>query len=147
MTNEYDFDVTGKAADERGRVLKVNGEEIAVSEAVYRAYWQQREHEKYLQKRAAARELSWQGLEEIGMPVEAHVAERAEDEERYAALHEAMATLEPEMQEALWALVCGETTEQALACAWGISQPAVYKRKTKALKALRALLEGGGVTR
>ena len=128
-----------------------------VAPEVFREYHRARNHDRYVMRKARLRERSYDAREQQGISESAyldHLTARqslevfaADEGARYAALHEAMATLEPEMQEALWALACGETTEQALACAWGISQPAVYKRKTKALKALRALLEGGGVTR
>lgn len=129
------------------RVLKLRDEhsrriiaEVAVTEAVYRAYYQEREHASYLAAKARQHELSWNRLEEeSGMPVDAHLAARgaALDEAVRQSLRDALATLAPEMREALWQLVCGETTERALAQRWGISQPAVHRRKQRALRQLR----------
>lgn len=133
------------------RVLKLRDEhsrrvvaEVVVSEAVYHAYYQEREHASYLAAKARRYELSWNQLtEECGMPVEVHLAPGAGtlDADRHQALEEALALLTPEMREALWQLVCGETTERALAQRWGISQPAVHRRKQRALQKLRHYLE------
>lgn len=133
------------------RVLKLRDEhshrvvtEVVVSEAVYRAYYQEREHASYLAAKARRHELSWNQLaEEYGMPVEVHLAADAGtlDADGHQALEEALALLTPEMREALWQLVCGETTERALAQRWGISQPAVHRRKQRALQKLRHYLE------
>lgn len=133
------------------RVLKLRDEhsrrvvaEVVVSEAVYRAYYQEREHASYLAAKARRHELSWNQLaEECGMPVEVHLAAGAGrlDADLHQALEEALALLTPEMREALWQLVCGETTERALAQRWGISQPAVHRRKQRALQKLRHYLE------
>lgn len=133
------------------RVLKLRDEhsrrvvaEVVVSEAVYRAYYQEREHASYLAAKARRHELSWNQLaEESGMPVEVHLASGAGtlDADGHQALEEALALLTPEMREALWQLVCGETTERALAQRWGISQPAVHRRKQRALQKLRHYLE------
>ena len=41
-------------------------EEVVVTEEVYRAYWQEVEHARWLEKQARSREISWQGVS--GMP-------------------------------------------------------------------------------
>ncbi|MEE0511637.1 MAG: sigma factor-like helix-turn-helix DNA-binding protein [Peptococcaceae bacterium] len=142
------------AAASGSRVLKLRDEhshrvlaEVVVSEAVYRAYYQEREHASYLAAKARRHELSWNQLaDECGMPVEAHMAQSGHtlDAGQRQALDEALALLSPEMREALWQLVCGETTERALAQRWGISQPAVHRRKQRALQKLRHYLEASG---
>lgn len=66
------------------------------------------------------------------------------EEGLYEALHEAMATLDERMQEALWALACGETTERALAEEWQLSKSTFHDRKVRALKLLRAELVARG---
>ena len=118
--------------------------EVAVTEAVYRAYYQEQEHASYLAAKARQHELSWNQLEEErGMPVDAHLAANDDslDEMMRQSLYDALETLTPEMREALWQLVCGETTERALAKRWGISQPAVHRRKQRALRQLREQME------
>ena len=70
---------------------------------------------RYLAKKARARECSYDAKESQGISAMAYLdhltaryAQEAPVEEGlYEALHEAMATLDERMQEALWALACG----------------------------------------
>ena len=85
-----------------------------VTEDVYRAYWQEVEHARWLEKQARSHEISWQGVS--GMPDEDtlsfHAAQKPPDPEsaaQSAALREALAAEPPELVEALWALANGET--------------------------------------
>ena len=57
-------------------------------------------------------------------------------------LHTALSLLTPEERALTQALFFDERKESELAMELGISQPAVYKRKTKILKKLKLLLEG-----
>ena len=57
-------------------------------------------------------------------------------------LHTALSLLTPEERALIQALFFEERKESELAVELGISQPAVYKRKTKILKKLKLLLEG-----
>lgn len=128
-----------------------------VAPEVFREYHRARNHDRYVMRKARLRERSYDAREQQGISESAyldHLTARqslevfaADEGARYAALHEAMATLEPEMQEALWALACGETTEQALASEWAVSQSTVCRRKQKALRTLRAWLEAHGYER
>ena len=104
-----------------------------VTEDVYRAYWQEVEHARWLEKQARSREISWQGVPD--MPDEDtlsfHAAQKPPDPEsaaQSAALREALATEPPELVEALWALANGEKTQQEIAAEMGLSQRAVGKQ-------------------
>ena len=104
-----------------------------VTEEVYRAYWQEVEHARWLEKQARSREISWQGVPD--MPDEDtlsfHAAQKPPDPEsaaQSAALREALATEPPELVEALWALANGEKTQREIAEEWGTTQPAVQQR-------------------
>ena len=104
-----------------------------VTEDVYRAYWQEVEHARWLEKQARSREISWQGVPD--MPDEDtlsfHAAQKPPDPEsaaQSAALQEALAAEPPELVEALWALANGEKTQQEIAEEWGTTQPAVQQR-------------------
>ena len=84
-----------------------------VTEEVYRAYWQEVEHARWLEKQARSREISWQGVPD--MPDEDtlsfHAAQKPPDPEsaaQSAALQEALAAEPPELVEALWALANGK---------------------------------------
>ena len=117
-----------------------------VTEEVYRAYWQEVEHARWLEKQARSREISWQGVPD--MPDEDtlsfHAAQKPPDPEsaaRSAALREALAAEPPELVEALWALANGEKTQDEIAKEWGTTQPAVQQRLSNLRSRLKKKLK------
>ena len=117
-----------------------------VTEEVYRAYWQEVEHARWLEKQARSREISWQGVPD--MPDEDtlsfHAAQKPPDPEsaaQSAALREALATEPPELVEALWALANGEKTQREIAKEWGTTQPAVQQRLSNLRSRLKKKLK------
>ena len=113
-----------------------------VTEDVYRAYWQEVEHARWLEKQARSRESSWQGVPD--MPDEDtlsfHAAQKPPDPEsaaRSAALQEALAAEPPELVEALWALANGEKTQREIAEEWGVPRRTVSWKINQALERLR----------
>ena len=113
-----------------------------VTEDVYRAYWQEVEHARWLEKQARSHEISWQGVPD--MPDEDtlsfHAAQKPPDPEsaaQSAALQEALATEPPELVEALWALANGEKTQQEIAEEWGVPRRTVSWKINQALERLR----------
>ena len=117
-----------------------------VTEEVYRAYWQEVEHARWLEKQARSREISWQGVPD--MPDEDtlsfHAVQKPPDPEsaaQSAALQEALATEPPELVEALWALANGEKTQREIAKEWGTTQPAVQQRLSNLRSRLKKKLK------
>ena len=117
-----------------------------VTEDVYRAYWQEVEHARWLEKQARSHEISWQGVSD--MPDEDtlsfHAAQKPPDPEsaaQSAALREALAAEPPELVEALWALANGEKTQREIAKEWGVSQSTVSRRLEKLCENLRMKLD------
>ena len=113
-----------------------------VTEEVYRAYWQEVEHARWLEKQARSREISWQGVPD--MPDEDtlsfHAAQKPPDPEsaaQSAALQEALAAEPPELVEALWALANGEKTQREIAEEWGVPRRTVSWQINQALERLR----------
>ena len=113
-----------------------------VTEDVYRAYWQEVEHARWLEKQARSREISWQGVPD--MPDEDtlsfHAAQKPPDPEsaaQSAALREALATEPPELVEALWALANGEKSQREIAEEWGVPRRTVSWKINQALERLR----------
>ena len=113
-----------------------------VTEDVYRAYWQEVEHARWLEKQARSREISWQGVPD--MPDEDtlsfHAAQKPPDPEsaaQSAALREALATEPSELVEALWALANGEKTQREIAEEWGVPRRTVSWKINQALERLR----------
>lgn len=117
-----------------------------VTEDVYRAYWQEVEHARWLEKQARSHEISWQGVPD--MPDEDtlsfHAAQKPPDPEsaaQSAALQEALAAEPPELVEALWALANGEKTQREIADEWDVSQSTVSRRLEKLCENLRMKLD------
>ena len=117
-----------------------------VTEEVFRAYWQEVEHARWLEKQARSREISWQGVPD--MPDEDtlsfHAAQKPPDPEsaaQSAALREALAAEPPELVEALWALANGEKTQDEIAKEWGTTQPAVQQRLSNLRSRLKKKLK------
>ena len=113
-----------------------------VTEEVYRAYWQEVEHARWLEKQARSREISWQGVPD--MPDEdtlsfhaAHEPPDPESAAQSAALQEALAAEPPELVEALWALANGEKTQREIAEEWGVPRRTVSWQINQALERLR----------
>lgn len=113
-----------------------------VTEDVYRAYWQEVEHARWLEKQARSHEISWQGVPD--MPDEDtlsfHAAREppsAESAAQSAALREALAAEPPELVEALWALANGEKTQREIAEEWGVPRRTVSWKINQALERLR----------
>ena len=113
-----------------------------VTEEVYRAYWQEVEHARWLEKQARSREISWQGVPD--MPDEdtlsfhaAHEPPDPESAAQSAALQEALAAEPPELVEALWALANGEKTQDEIAEEWGVPRRTVSWKINQALERLR----------
>lgn len=113
-----------------------------VTEDVYRAYWQEVEHARWLEKQARSHEISWQGVSD--MPDEdtlsfhaAHEPPDPESAAQSAALREALAAEPPELVEALWALANGEKTQREIAEEWGVPRRTVSWKINQALERLR----------
>ena len=113
-----------------------------VTEEVYRAYWQEVEHARWLEMQARSREISWQGVPD--MPDEDtlsfHAAQKppsVESAAQSAALQEALAAEPPELVEALWALANGEKTQREIAEEWGVPRRTVSWKINQALERLR----------
>lgn len=120
-----------------------------VTEEVYRAYWQEVEHARWLEKQARSREISWQGVPD--MPDEDtlsfHAAQKPPDPEsavQSAALQEALAAEPPELVEALWALANGEKTQDEIAEEWGTTRQNVQIRIRRLRERLKKKLKNFG---
>ncbi|MFP5527934.1 hypothetical protein ACLGL1_05580 [Peptococcus simiae] len=130
------------------KTIYINHTAVPVSEAVYRAYWQSHEQARYQDRLAASHSWSLTDLAASGVPEDALTPLSVPGGEAdylarldRAALEKALATLSPTVQDRLWQLVLGETTERALAKDLGLSPAAIHKRKHRALARLRAALE------
>lgn len=115
---------------------------VPVSEEVYRAWWQETEHARYLEQEARRSEESFQ--REGDVPDEDFLALRlgpAAERPDYSALYAALADEPPELVEALWQLACGEATQEEIAQRWGIAQQNVSKSIRRAHRRLQKKLK------
>lgn len=118
---------------------------VAVSEEVYRAWWQETEHACYLERQAQAREISWQSREDISdedtLSLFCSRSPPAPDDPGADALKQALlaalAEEPPDLVEVLWQLACDSITFDEIAADWHVSRQAVIKRVQRAHKRLR----------
>lgn len=125
-------------------VITVDGTDVEVSAAVYRAYSQADRRERYCREREKGVLLSLERMDEdhvrLGNLADAHV-ESAEDTVLRQMLAEAaldaLARLAPGEQLLIRAVVMEGVTEREYAARIGITQKGVNKRKNAALEKIR----------
>ena len=124
-------------------VITVDGQDVEVTEEVYKAYSQADRRERYCAERDVGRLLSIDRLEEDGVSLESLLDEQSESAEDSViesmligqALN-ALSNLPAADQELIRAVVMNGVTEQDYADAIGVTQVAVHKRKKRILKNL-----------
>ena len=124
---------------------------VDVSEKVYKGYWQQTNRENYLNRLDKENKLGYfSEFVSAGTDrsMEERLADKAVDVEKLVAikiqieaLHKALDRLNPEEREIIQALFFDEIPQRELAKTLNISQGAVFRRKEKTLKKLKAFLE------
>ena len=128
--------------------LYVGGRKIKVSEQIYKVYWQEREHEKYLEQVDKKNHLLFfsflnqygnfeDNLEDKNVDVEKVVATQIMIE----ALRNAMSKLNEEEREIIERLYFNDETLRAVAKTQNISHPALIKRRDKILEKLKKFIE------
>ena len=128
--------------------LYVGGQKIKVSEQIYKAYWQEKEHEKYLEQVDKKNHLLFfsslnhdgnfeNNLEDKNVDVEKVVATQMMIE----ALRNAMLKLNEEEQEIIERLYFNDETLRAVAKTQNISHPTLIKRRDKILEKLKKFIE------
>lgn len=127
--------------------LYVGQKAIPVTEAIYRAYHQENEHAKYVDRQARAHEVSYQAFVTPECAAEdfldrasggsAPEIVRAALRER---LDQALTLLDPDVQELVWQLACKEKTMPQLADEWNVGLGTIHRRYHKACERLRVLL-------
>jgi len=128
-------------------VIIVDDVVVEVSAEVYKAYAQGDRKERYLAERTADRLLSLERFAEDDITLECLLDEHGESAEE-SVLHVMLieqvmvtfATLKPDEQHLIQAVVMDGVTEQAYADVIGISQVAVHKRKKRILKKISDLV-------
>lgn len=128
--------------------LLVNKKRIPVTKEVYKAYYQHKERECYLDKLSVQNNLSLEECEEKGLQVDyilSQAQESTEDKlikaEMLAKLIEAMEKLSEQERLLIYNLFFKGKSEHKLSTETGIPQKTINDRKRKALLKLKKIIE------
>lgn len=126
----------------------VKKQRVEVSEAVYRAYHQEREAERYQNRLIRQVELSMQQFQEDGVNaeylivrVQPDIVDKLIRQEQLEQLWLALQTLPENERTLINELFFNDRTEAELAAEQLITQQAISKRKMKILAKLKNLIE------
>lgn len=128
--------------------IVVKHQRVEVSKAIYYAYHQARETERYQNKVARQFELSLERFQEEGVHIELQftlyqptVEDKLIAQEQLQKLKSALATLEPEEKLLIHELFFNEKSESQIACDFGVNQSTISRRLAKTLLKLKYFME------
>jgi len=129
------------------RTLVVQNKRVEVSEDIYIAYYQEREHEKYLLKKARDNEYSYEGMKESGINFEYSEGFASESPEEKLIkdmerenLRNAIKRLSNDEMIIIDLYYFKNKTEQDISKIFNVSQKAINKRKRRILEKIRSFL-------
>lgn len=135
-------------SEEKKYTIVVKHQRVEVSEAVYHAYHQERESERYQNKLAQEYELSLERFQNEGVNVEYMAGKHGESiedkliwKEQLKKLHLALQLLNAEEQVLIKELFFNDKSERMLASELGIANMTVHDRKHRILKKLKNLIK------
>ena len=128
--------------------LYVGGQKIKVSEQIYKVYWQEREHEKYLEQVDKKNHLLFfSSLDHDGNFVD-NLADESVDVEKIIetqilieTVRKAMSRLNDEERDIIERLYFNDETLSSVARSKKVSYQAIQWRKNNILKKLKVLLK------
>ena len=128
--------------------LYVNGQKVKVSEQIYKVYWREREHEKYLEQVDRKNHLLFfSSLDHDGHFID-NIADESVDVEKIVetpmmieAVRNAISMLNAEERDIVERLYFNDETLSSIARGKKVSYQAIQWRKNSILKKLRVLLE------
>ena len=126
----------------------VNGQKVKVSEQIYKVYWREREHEKYLEQVDRKNHLLFfSSLDHDGHFID-NIADESVDVEKIVetqmmieAVRNAISMLNAEERDIVERLYFNDETLSSIARGKKVSYQAIQWRKNSILKKLRVLLE------
>ena len=128
--------------------LYVNGQKVKVSEQIYKVYWREREHEKYLEQVDRKNHLlCFSSVDHDGhfidnIPDESVDVEKiVETQMMIEAVRNAISMLNAEERDIVERLYFNDETLSSIARGKKVSYQAIQWRKNSILKKLRVLLE------
>ena len=128
--------------------LYVNGQRVKVSEQIYKVYWREKEHEKYLEQVDKKNHLLFfSSLDHDGNFVD-NLADESVDVEKIIetrilieTVRKAMSELNDEEREIIERLYFNDETLSSVARSKKVSYQAIQWRKNNILKKLKVLLK------
>ena len=128
--------------------LYVNGQRVKVSEQIYKVYWREKEHEKYLEQVDKKNHLLFfSSLDHDGHYVD-NIVDESVDVEKIVetqmmieAVRNAISMLNAEERDIVERLYFNDETLSSIARGKKVSYQAIQWRKNSILKKLRVLLE------
>ena len=128
--------------------LYVNGQKVKVSEEIYKVYWREREHEKYLEQVDRKNHLLFfSSLDHDGHYVDnivdesVDVAKIVETQMMIESLRYAISKLNDEERDIIERLYFNDETLRSVAKLKSITHPALMKRGNKILEKLKKFIE------
>ena len=128
--------------------LYVNGQKVKVSEQIYKVYWREREHEKYLEQVDRKNHLLFfSSLDHDGHFIDniadesVEVENLVETQMMIEAVRNAISMLNAEERDIVERLYFNDETLSSIARGKKVSYQAIQWRKNSILKKLRVLLE------
>ena len=134
--------------EDKTYTLLVNKKRIPVTEEVYKAYYQNKERESYLDKLSEQNNLSFEECEEKGIQIDyllSQTQESAEDKlikaEMLSRLTVAMEMLTEQERLLIYTLFFKGKSERELCAMLGIAKTTLHDRKTNILGKLKKILQ------
>lgn len=132
----------------REHYLYVRGEKVKVSEQIYKVYWREREHEKYLEQVDRKNHLLFfSSLDHDGHFID-NIADESVDVEKIVetqmmieAVRNAISKLNDEEKDIIERLYFNDETVRSVAKLKSITHPALIKRRNKILEKLKKFIE------
>ena len=128
--------------------LYVNGQKVKVSEQIYKVYWREREHEKYLEQVDRKNHLLFfSSLDHDGHFVDNIIDESVdvkkivETQMMIESLRYAISKLNDEERDIIERLYFNDETVRSVAKLKSITHPALIKRRNKILEKLKKIIE------
>lgn len=128
--------------------LYVDGKKVKVSEQIYKVYWREKEHEKYLEQVDKKNHLLFfSSLDHDGHFVE-NIVDKSVDIEKIVEIQmmietvrNAISKLNSEERDIIERIYFNEESIRSVAKLKSISHPALIKKRDKILEKLRKLIE------
>ena len=128
--------------------LYVNGQKVKVSEEIYKVYWREREHEKYLEQVDRKNHLLFfSSLDQDGHFAETLVDESVDVEKivetqmMIEAVRNAISKLNAEERDVIERLYFNDETLSSVARDKGVTYQTIQWRKDRILRKLKEILE------